>query len=75
MVGGARDPNHNATDRVFGVFARKEPVLRDFLSPAFTGVLLPKLGFCPELGHFFIPPGRDFGARDTNLGPPSTYTP
>ena len=43
---------------VFGVFARKQPVLRDFLFPAFTGFLLPKLGFCPKTGLCVSRPGK-----------------
>ena len=50
MVGGTGDPNHSAWGRVFGVFAQKVAIFRDFWSPAFTGFLLPKLGFRPKTG-------------------------
>ena len=39
-------------------FWQKEPVLRDFLSPAFMGFLLPKLGFRPKTGIFFSRSGE-----------------
>ena len=52
---------------------KKESVFEVFLSPAFTGVLLPKLALRPKTGLFFLPvgrggflpPGGDFGAGDT----------
>ena len=59
MVGGAGDPNHSAWGRVLE-FLLKKLVLQDFLSPAFTGVLLQKQLFCPKENYFISRP-REVG--------------
>ena len=66
MVGGAGDPNHSAWGRVWVFFARKELVLEDFSSPAFTGVLPPKQIFRPKENRFIYQLGEISG-RETPL--------